>query len=262
MKVALALILTLLFSNCVKSPSPDRYIARVGDSYLTSEELQKMIPENPDIPISPEQKKQIINNWVRTELLYQAGIKQHMERDLEIQEKVRKFKKDLVAQAYLDYLLKKSSVGDTDILKYYNKHKQEFIRKSNAARVVQFLVSDKNEADRVYRILRRGRPELRKKLMEEKGVSERIVDEGNLIPELNNAIFSKNRTGVRAPVSSEFGYHVVQVLEFYSQGSAIPLDLIRDSIIQRLTVELTRNRYDRILDSLKNISDVEILTIE
>ncbi|SVD17238.1 uncharacterized protein METZ01_LOCUS370092, partial [marine metagenome] len=78
---------------------------------------------------------------------------------------------------------------------------------------------------------------------------------GDLPQSLDLLLFgSSPARGVLGPEKTSFGYHVLEVLEFFPEGSFRGLDEVYDEISQELYQSRRVVLYGRLLDSLANAS--------
>ena len=124
------LLAQLFLQGCHNDSIPEsEIVAKVGDSYLSREELQNWLPPN----IPEDQKdavvRQYIDRWIQTTSLYLSAKKQDISLAQYEQWAVRNLEKEMYAQKYLDQKLPKEIiVTDKEIEDYYNENKDEFIR--------------------------------------------------------------------------------------------------------------------------------------
>ena len=89
-------LLIIIFSSCQQQEEVSVVVARVGSASLTEKELMA------SSTLSSEGRSSFIENWVKTELLYQAGNNVGLDKDLMLDKKIIQYRKKLVGQAFLD----------------------------------------------------------------------------------------------------------------------------------------------------------------
>ena len=92
-------------------------------------------------------------------------------------------------------------------------------------------------------------------LLREHGVSPLTVSPGDLPQSLDLLLFgSSPARGVLGPEKTSFGYHVLEVLGFFPEGSFRGLDEVYDEISQELYQSRRAVLYHHLLDSLADAS--------
>jgi hypothetical protein len=259
------IVISLIFFNaCVDSTTPDKYVARVNNSFLTEEELSELT----DTSISSEaQVKQIISNWVHNELLYQQAENSGIINEKEYETVIENSKK-LLAGALL--LKKVSSENTISILpgeleKYYDKNKNSFALSSN-----HFLLNRIKFNDYIKAV------QFRTEMISsgwEKALMK-FKNDTSLIKFWSNDLFSEYKIYPRQilrvieglypleisiVISDEPGYYaVIEVLNRFEKGSIPPFDAIKPLIEKRFTAELEKLAIESYIDELYAKSEIEI----
>lgn len=253
------LALLLLFSACRQQAAPEPYVAKIGQSVLTEEALQSMLPEE-FMDDSAAVILDAIGAWARRELLYDQAVREGLLNDPKLRGQVDEYRKALYGNTFLDMYLAQHVVVTTDEVRdYYTQHRDQFRRTRAEAALLHFLLDTEQEARDVKRKLLRFDGSLRQELLNSYDVQAQIVSEGSLIPPLERAVFgTAEPSGVLGPLRSEYGYHVVEVLEYYPADTFRGLDQVYDEISQQLFQEKSAARYEHLLDSLMTITPLKV----
>ena len=119
----LSICFVLVFTFCTKNEESPNFVARVGDALLTDEELGLASV------FTEKERLSYIDNWINTELLYQAGSGDGLDRDVLLETKINLYRKKLVGQAYLETKIQGMVfVSKDEIRNYYVDNKAEFKR--------------------------------------------------------------------------------------------------------------------------------------
>lgn len=256
--IPLALILGLL-SGCSPSLENDQsVVVRVGEATLSQEDTHtwELTPQN-----EYTNKQQMVSQWINQEVLFQAAVAHGYDRDKTLLQAVSDYRRELIGKAYLQSLLQRRiGVSSDDIKAYYQAHRGSFTRQTEEAKILHFLVDSKSKAREIKSILlRSGVSEKRKKLLADYGVNAVTVRKGAFIELLNDAIF-KARRRVVGPIQTPYGYHTIEILEKYQEGTVRGLDEVYDEIQQYIFQQRSALLAKQILDSLKNTIPIEIFT--
>ena len=142
----------------------------------------------------------------------------------------------------------KVQITDQELRQFYEKNEQRFSRPEQVkARHILLKTEGKNEeevkkqAEDLARQLRGGADfaALAKQYSEDTGSRENggdlgLFGRGNMVPEFENAAFSQQPNVIGDPVKTEYGYHIIQVLE--KQGPyKMDFALVKDQIYRELS---------------------------
>ena len=78
----------------------------------------------------------------------------------------------------------------------------------------------------------------------------RTFGRNEVIEEISSNAFGSRRDIV-GPIATEYGYHVLQILDRFEAESLIPMHEVKDEIIQKLKIRKQNILYYQILDSLR-----------
>jgi len=261
-KFKILLLFLIAFSTCDTSNKPPDFIARVNDVYLTTNYLQNTYPEmDSDSFTSDDYIKSIISNWVKNEILYQQAEKYHFDKEESIQYKIESYKKQLIIDSYVHYLLQTNiNVSENEIRNFYFQNRNSFLRDVDEAKVSHLIVEDFDESNRIKNILRsRNRKDI-DQLFNNYNFETKVVRRGESIKELDKTIFEAPPRTVLGPIPSDYGYHIIEVISRSKAGSIRSIDDVRNDILQKLTQAKIQDYYNAYIDSLFSITDYEIKT--
>jgi len=154
-------------------------------------------------------------------------------------------------------------VPPTDIQRYYNDNIQQY-QTPEQVRASHILLetAGKNDADvkkRADEILKQVKSgadfaELAKKVSEDKGSATNGGDldyfgRGRMVPEFEQAAFSMQPGQISDLVKSQFGYHIIKVVD-KKAGATRPLEEVRAQIQQQLA---TQTAEQRLADQASNL---------
>lgn len=148
-------ILTLVFSllllvSCNSNPyASGKTLVSINGKKITDGDLDFLATINPNIArqlSTPFGKKQIVDNLVDQELLYQSSKKEGIDHDPEVKAKIDLYKKVILAQAYVEEAAAKEA------RKYYDSNPNEFEKLKLSHILIRFgTPKEINEARRQKR---------------------------------------------------------------------------------------------------------------
>jgi len=248
-----------LFLGCSSSLENDQpIVVRVGKATLSQEDTHAwdLSPKN-----EYTDKQQMVSQWINQEVLFQTAVAHGYDRDKTLQRAVSDYRRELIGKAYLQSLIQKRiGVSPADIKAYYEDHRGSFTRQTEEAKILHFLVDSKSKAQEIKSVLLRSSvSEKRKQLLADYGVNPVTVKKGALLEPLDDAIFASHRRVV-GPIKTPYGYHTIEILEQYKQGTVRGLDEVYDEIQQYIFQQRSALLANQILDSLKSTLPIEIFT--
>ena len=85
-----------------------------------------------------------------------------------------------------------------------------------------------------------------------------LVHRGRIMPVLSEEIFSAEENRFYGPIETEYGYHIFMVERFFNPGETKPFILVRKRIYEKLFQMRLPLARSAILDSLREVLDVEV----
>lgn len=172
----------------------------------------------------------------------------------------------LTSQAVLDKKMAEVAVGEDEVREYYNQNKDKlYTFQEDAVRAAHVLVPLDQEA-KAKEIVAKARAggdfaELARQYSIDPGSSRVGGDlgyftKGSMIQEFTDAAFAAQVGEVTDPVRSQFGWHVIQVLDHQGPGT-VPYETARSEAIDRILPQKHANVVDQWLIDLKKGASIE-----
>lgn len=124
------LAITLVVSGA--SLAAGKILAKVNGKPITEEDLKKVMetlpPNYKSLENNPDFRKQLIDNMVKEELLYQEALKERLDKDPKVKDQIEMMKKRILIQALLrkHVKLNQVSVSDSEAKAFYEKNRGKF----------------------------------------------------------------------------------------------------------------------------------------
>jgi len=232
-------------------------VAQVGENHLTKEALSTRIPNHFLGKISIEEKGRLVENWVEEELLYQEALRQKLDEDLVLSDRINK----AVRQLLVAELMGRTHARDADVLEgeildYYEEHRPDFEREKPEVRVRHIVVKDRNTLNQVWERLQKG--ELFEPVAREVSIDESAIDGGDLgyfVEDMVDPVFwsacKAAKLGRRTRTSTDLGHHIIEVMDRREAGSMRDLVDVRGEIQQRILAERRQEQRAKLLAEIK-----------
>ena len=252
-KVLLGITIGLYIASCtVPETDKSATVARVENHSITRNELYNKSGIN-NISLG-----EITERWIDDQVLVHHARKSPFLDQRMLDQLVEEYRQRISAQLLLDSLvLRRTRVTPEGARDYYNDNLHEFQFSGDAAEVVLISFQQLDDAQEALRSLNTATT-LSDSILSRYNYDHQIAYRYRLIPVLDEAIFSAPPGNLLGPLQSEYGYHLVQVVHHFSAGETIPRELVQTKLFHRLfQMELPLIRTT-VLDSLREVTDVEI----
>jgi len=263
-KISLFLIAAALFSGCGEEHEKTDYVARVNDSFLTRDEFSRLVDTS---VASNVQKSEVIRNWIDRELVYQQAEKEGITTGKEYKRLIKNSEKELAGS----FLLKKISsdtklnYSESDILKYFEEHKDEFHLNSNSYFLNIISFSDEDKAVEFRALLLNSNWEeavntFRGDSSLEEIHSNIFLSEEDIHPiKVARVVKRLYPPEISIVISdSERYYTIVQLLGKYAKGTLPPFKIIKADVKERFIGEKTKEAINQYLHKLYSTNDIEV----
>jgi hypothetical protein len=152
----LALALFTLAGCSTRNKEKQTPLAEVNGEVLTLEGFRSTFSDEEWNKLSPEQKKQQIEDWVNVTLLAQAADEQKLGAERSVRQRMDYAVKKIKANALIASRLASIDIGEEELFNYYRIHRSEFQSKLLEYDVQRILTKDASTADILLKRLREG----------------------------------------------------------------------------------------------------------
>jgi|SRR5215472_268556 len=233
-------------------PPDNTVVARVDGSELRLSDVkaaqQNLPPQAQKLPLE-QIYPQLLDRLVDSMLILQAGRKEHLEQDPDLQSRLKHYQDRLIQEAYVSRAIKQAETEDRLKARY------ETLLKENPAqdevRARQILLTTEAEAKSVIAELDKGGDfaELAKKHSSDPGAAADDLDYTSrdemateMGPEFAEAVFAipAGQYG-KTPIKSKFGWHVIKI-EDRRTGKPPSFEEARDQLSHTLANEILETK--------------------
>jgi peptidyl-prolyl cis-trans isomerase C len=237
---------------------PNTVYATVDGSDIKGSDINTFIQKlPPQLQAAPADKllEMIVNQMVNDRLVAKEAAKEGLDKDPEVAKRIDDAKQQVIRDVYVEKQLK-GKVSDADVKAKYdevvkNTPPQDEIRASH------ILVKDEATAKDIIKQLHGGAKfaDLAKKYSidptKEQGGDLGYFVRGAMVKEFGDAVFAMKKGEVtKEPVHTQFGYHVIKVVDRRPQEKP-PFDKVKDQIKAQLTDQQIRDLVKKLRDGAK-----------
>lgn len=262
--IAVIIPAAVFFTGCGKDEDRTEFVAKVNNTYLTSDELNSIIESD---KAGNFYTGEVIRNWINRELLYQEALRQGIIDNNEFKKLIEISQKELAAAMLLNKVVEKEkfSAELKEVQEYFDTAKDEFKLTSDAFLVSIINFSDEDKAIRFRTTVLES--DWNKALNVHKTEQALMNEEtGKLFYDyeihpaaLLRLLNQLQQQEVSIVVSSKPGtFTVVQLIDKYIKGSIPPFEIVKDQVTRRLLAVKKEAFINNYLKELYAKSDIEI----
>lgn len=240
-------------------------VAKVNQRALTEEDLESEIPAGSKEQVTVDQKREYVRRWIRNELLYQEALKNKIDQEKDIQQRIEQIIKDVVVTNFVEREFVDSfTVSPDEIKAYYEENKQTFLREEDEVRASHILVKTQEQAEMVRTKLVFGANfgKLAAEQSLDPDTKFRAGDLGYFSremahPAIAEAAFGLEKEHFSKPVETEWGFHVLKLTDKKKKGSIREIWEVENLIANILSNQKRIEVVDRYIESLKKKYDIK-----
>jgi hypothetical protein len=264
-KISLLLIAAILFFGCAEEKKEGDFVARVNDSYLSTDELKELIDTTSSDTFY---KSEVIRNWINRELMFQKAVEEGILEEEKYKRLIKNSERELAASLLLNQYVSGKMINfePAELSSYFEAKRDEFKLAKNAYLLNIIHFSDEDRA-----------VEFRASFLVNGWDSTLVIFEGDstIIDVWNKMLFSEqdiypltvlrvvkrlHPPEISIVISEGSGYYsIVQVLGKYMKGSLPPFDVIKDEIEVRYLAEKRNELIEEYIEKLYSTNEIEVI---
>jgi hypothetical protein len=241
----------------------------VGDNTLTLAEARAHIDTT--FGSRADQLRRYIAAWVDAELLFQEAKRKGLEHSDAVERQIGDVRRQIANQNYLEQFVYPETNGfsEDSLRAYYSAHAAEFSLREDEIQINLATLENRERASRFAAAVSQGVPWV--KAMD--GPANDTAGQAGFVSSQTNRFYTLHTivpatlwkvaqtlapNEVSFPVKTEAGFVVLQLLKTYRQGTLATYELARDEVYRRVSLDRVRERYDRLLTTLRKRYSVQL----
>lgn len=144
-------------------------VARVNDKYLYVSDINNIVPSGIAAEDSIAIVKNYINNWIRTQVIYQKAKENLTKEEQNFEKQLEDYRTSLVIFSFEKVLISQkldTLVTDAQISEYYKNHESDFQLKENILQIIYAkLLKNSSQNYEIANLIRSNNPENNDKLL-------------------------------------------------------------------------------------------------
>jgi peptidyl-prolyl cis-trans isomerase C len=254
----------LLLSSCSLFDSKGEVIAQVGDEKLTLEELKVNFSDSEWKAMTPDQKKEYVQQWVNLVLLAEEAEKQGMEKDKTVQNKIEYAEMKILGNALIASRLQAEQISEEEMFNYYRIHQGDFATPMVNYKAQRIYLTDINMVNRVKADITAGmkfddaaRVYSQDNLASNGGFMGTVTPDG---PDSTFWLALKNTKLYDMTVLQQGnGYFILRAISEESGTGETGFEGQKEAIRRLILEERRKQVYDDLINELKSKSEIYLM---
>lgn len=243
-----------------------KIVAEVGEVKIMETDvlnyIRTMDPQLAQQFHSEEGVKQIIDELIRQELLYLDAVEMKYDEEEEFIKVFNDTKTSLVKSYAFSKSIKNVSVDEKEVMEYFDEIKEQYNQPAGV-HAAHILLPNEEKANEILERIQSGEDfgELAKENStcpsKENGGDLGTFYPGQMVPEFDEAVFKMEESEVSGPVKTQFGYHIIKLLEKI-QAKEANFEDVREDIRMELLRQKQQKAYLEKIDTLMEKYPVKV----
>jgi peptidyl-prolyl cis-trans isomerase C len=271
-RFAAAIVLTvslLAFSATFASAAGTPFVMKVGEEAVTADDLLYLLTQKAGgneamagmvlSGMTLEEKKEVLTDVADLLLVSQAAALKGLQLDPAVAAKLRWDAVNTMAKAYVEKVAAGWNMTEKAVRGFFEEHRANYATKE-AVHVRHILVESESEARTLLLEALSGKDfgELAAKASKDQGSAEKggdlgWIEKGDTVPEFEQAAFSTAKGGFAGPVKSEYGWHVIQVLDKRPAAEGV-YEAVKNQVVR----DLQQSYLEKTLADLRKAAALSI----
>lgn len=244
----------------------NKVLATINGKEITEADLNaalvKFPPERRTQLATDEGKKQLLEQVISWELLYNYAKDNNFEEREDYKTQIEEAKKGILTQLAVTDVISNIKVTDDEVEKYYDSKKDTF-KDAPQIKASHILVDSEEKAKEIINEIKSG---LKFKDAAQKYSSCPSKDQGGslgsfgrgmMVPEFEEAAFNLDLGKISDPVKTQFGHHIIIVEEKLPERQK-SLEEVKSQIMNALVQSRQTTEYMTLVDKLKEKYNLEV----
>lgn len=192
--------------------------------------------------------------------MFQEALRLKMDERPDLRQELEKLQRELLINKLMEVTIDDNpvTVTDEEIQNFYDQNDEEFILNDDVIHCYHILCNARQEADDIRGRLTSGVPfdqviaAMNPDSLKFKNWDLGYFTKDQILPEIWKTVFSLPVGSYSTPIKSDFGYHLLKVVDKKTKGQKKELSEVSNEIRIKLTELRRQENYERYLLQAKN----------
>jgi len=241
-------------------------LAVVGGKIITQDDVEHLLkglePGSAAQFDSEEGRKILLDQIISHELLYLDAVENGLGNSEGYKKEVEMAKINILKQLAINKLLNSVTVEEGEVVGYYNQN-MDFFKNPDTVRASHVLVADLESALKILDEIGAGLSfeDAAEKYSscpsKEQGGDLGYFKKESMVPEFGEAAFEMEIGQISSPVKTQFGFHIIKLLD-KKEGGHKSLDDVKSKIAQQILLKKQQDVYLKKTSELRSKYEVKL----
>jgi len=246
--------------------SEDKLVAVVNGKEISRQDVLKFLNDiGPQMAMqfqSPEGIQRVIDELVNQELLYLDAIDSKIEEDQEFKDVLEATRINLLKDYAVNKIISDAAATDEEVSEFYEANKDRY-NKPETVKASHILVDNEEKAKEILADLNNGMSfeeaatSFSSCPSKEAGGDLGEFTRGQMVPEFDEAAFGMEEGAISEPVKTQFGYHIIKVVN-KSKESISTFEDVKEQVRNQVVLQKQQTNYLNKVNGLKGKYKVEM----
>jgi hypothetical protein len=265
--------LILALGGCQSDDAPSSYVARVGNQYLTQDDLDRMLDGLGTARDTAAARQQVIEQWVTRTLLYREAQRLNLQSVEEVQQQLERQRRSILVAALKNRIHEDAEIAPSqeEVQTYFQRHKDQMSLREPYVRI-RYLTTERRAAAQEARQKLRALPPQPDSAWT-RLVRDYAADTARAL-QLSRGYLPESRLGERLPglrdqlevldegetapvVNASGRYHVLRLDRRIPEGAAPKLAWLEREIRRRLRMRARKQMYAHEVQRLRSKAEAD-----
>lgn len=251
--------LTFAVGCSTDAPEPGTYVARVGDAFLTEENLAADLPPGYEGQDGGTLRSTLINSWIERQLLLQEAERNGVFERADVQRQIKENTEAIAIGSLVESTIASTPFqpSDADLTRYYNRNRANLVLREPHVRFSAFYGRTEGNAVAAETAARRSptEPPSWQSIDASTRTMRDTITSVNTLPfetnDLSTALVALAPGGITT-VETDGRWVVLVLHERRAAGDLPPMRWVRPEILNRLRIDTRRTALRRLVSSLRD----------
>lgn len=245
--------------------SDNQLVAVVNGKEISRQDVMKFLNDiGPQMAMqfqSPEGIQRVIDELINQELLYLDAVDSKIEEDQEFKDVLEITRINLLKDYAVNKIISIADATDQEVSEFYEANKDRY-NQPETVKASHILVDNEDKAKEIIRDLNNGMSfeeaatNFSSCPSKENGGDLGEFTRGQMVPEFDEAVFNMEEGAISEPVKTQFGYHIIKVVNKNKEAISTFED-VKDQVRNQVVIQKQQSNYLNKVNELKGKYKVE-----